>query len=83
MKKKKKKKKNRQHLVKFYRGECLGSPHTGYGPARVLQMSKTRGPQAVNQIAFIFIVYAIKSAAYGVVFTSCLCENPNERGTSE
>ena len=28
-----KKKKNRQYLVKFYRGECLGSPHTGYGPA--------------------------------------------------
>ena len=26
------KKKNRQHLVKFYRGECLGSPHPGYGP---------------------------------------------------
>ena len=23
--------KNRQYLVKFYRGECLGSPHTGYG----------------------------------------------------
>ena len=26
-----KKNKNRQYLVKFYRGECLGSPHTGYG----------------------------------------------------
>ena len=29
------------------------------------------------------IVYGIKSAAYGVIFTSCLCQNPNERGTSE
>ena len=29
-----KKNKNRQYLVKFYRGECLGSPHTGYGGAR-------------------------------------------------
>ena len=28
------------------------------------------------------IVYNIETAAYGVVFTSCLCENPNERGTS-
>ena len=26
-----KKNKNRQYLVKFYRGECLSSPHTGYG----------------------------------------------------
>ena len=26
-----KKNKNRQYLIKFYRGECLGSPHTGYG----------------------------------------------------
>ena len=26
-----KKIKNPQYLVKFYRGECLGSPHTGYG----------------------------------------------------
>ena len=31
----------------------------------------------------IHIVYVIESAAYGVIFTSCLCENPNERGTSE
>ena len=30
-----------------------------------------------------YIVYVIESAAYGVIFTSCLCENPNERGTSE
>ena len=27
----------------------------------------------------IYIVYVIESAAYGVVFTSCLCENQNER----
>ena len=32
---------------------------------------------------YIYIVYVIESAAYGVIFTSCLCENPNERGTSE
>ena len=31
----------------------------------------------------INIVYVIESAAYGVIFRSCLCENPNERGTSE
>ena len=29
------------------------------------------------------IVYVIESAAYGDEFTSCLCENPNERGASE
>jgi len=27
----------------------------------------------------VYIVYVIESAAYWVVFTSCLCENPNER----
>ena len=27
----------------------------------------------------IYIVYVIESAAYGVIFTSCLCESPNER----
>ena len=32
MKREKQKEKKGQHLVKFYRGECLGSPHTGYGP---------------------------------------------------
>ena len=32
---------------------------------------------------FINIVYVIESAAYGVICTSCLCQNPNERGTSE
>ena len=26
------------------------------------------------------IVYVIESAVYGVIFTSCLCENTNERG---
>ena len=31
----------------------------------------------------IYIVYVIESAAYGVIFTSCLCQSPNERGTSE
>ena len=31
----------------------------------------------------VYIVYVIESAAYGVLFTSCLCQNPNERGTSE
>ena len=31
----------------------------------------------------IYIVYVIESAAYGVIFTSCLCESPNERGTSK
>ena len=31
----------------------------------------------------INIVYVIESALYGVLFTSCLCQNPNERGTSE
>ena len=31
----------------------------------------------------VYIVYIIESAAYGIIFTSCLCENPNERGTSE
>ena len=32
---------------------------------------------------YIYIVDVIESAAYGVIFMSCLCENPNERGTSE
>ena len=27
----------------------------------------------------INIVYGIESAAYRVIFTSCLCQNPNER----
>ena len=36
--KKKKKNKNRQYLVKFYRGECLGSPHTGYGGVNTYQL---------------------------------------------
>ena len=31
----------------------------------------------------INIVYGIESAANGFIFTSCLCQNPNERGTSE
>ena len=30
-----------------------------------------------------YIVYVIESAAYGVIFTSCLCQSPNERGTNE
>ena len=29
------------------------------------------------------LAYVIESATYGVVFTSCLSENPNLRGTSE
>ena len=33
------------------------------------------------QYTVTHIVYVIESAAYGVVFTSCLCENPNERST--
>ena len=33
-----KKNKNRQYLVKFYRGECLGSPHTGYGGVNTYQL---------------------------------------------
>ena len=45
-----------------------------------------------HQIAFkssslgncvVNIVYGIESAAYGVICTSCLCQKPNERGTSE
>ena len=28
----------------------------------------------------IKIVYVIESAVYGVIFTSCLCQNPNKRG---
>ena len=30
----------------------------------------------------IYIVYVIESAAYGVLFTSCLCEKP-ERARNE
>ena len=33
---------------------------------------------AVYIYIYIYIVYVIESAAYGVIFTSCLCENPNE-----
>ena len=33
------KKKNWQYLVKFYRGDCLGSPQTGYGPGVLLSIS--------------------------------------------
>ena len=29
------------------------------------------------------VVYVIESALYGVIFTSCLYQNPNERDTSE
>ena len=31
----------------------------------------------------LHIVYVLESAAYGVVFTSCFCENPNGRSMSE
>ena len=37
----------------------------------------------LDPVYYINIVYVIESAAYGVLFTSCLCQNPNERGTSE
>ena len=33
-----------------------------------------------SNVVYVHIVYVIESAAYGVIFTSCLCENPNERG---
>ena len=29
------------------------------------------------------VVYVIESALCGVIFTSCLCQNPNERDTSQ
>ena len=35
--------------------------------------------QSTYQLKEIYIVYVKESAAYRVVFTSCLCENPNER----
>ena len=43
--------------------------------------SARRGKSKVS--IYIYIAYGIESAAYGVIFTSCLCQNPNERGTSE
>ena len=53
-------------------------PKVPYGPYYVIFNSTVH---CVLEI--INIVYVIESAAYGVVFTSCLYENPNERGTSE
>ena len=44
-----------------------------------MHLTKT---QSTYQLKEIYIVYVKESAAYRVVFTS-LCENPNERGTSE
>ena len=32
---------------------------------------------------YIYIVCVIESAAYGVIFMSCLCQSLNERGTRE
>ena len=40
-------------------------------------------PSKNAQILTVNIVYVIESAAYGVIFTSCLCQSPNERGASE
>ena len=31
----------------------------------------------------IQIVYVLESAVYRAVFTSCFCENPDERGTGD
>ena len=45
--------------------------------------TKRRLKDRFNEHRRINIVYVIESAAYGVLFTSCLCQNPNERGTSE
>ena len=45
-----KKNKNRQYLVKFDRGECLGSPHTGYGGVFVCHL-----------IHNFFVTYTLKS----------------------
>ena len=42
-----------------------------------------RPRRIIVKYIYIYIVYVIESAAYGVIFTSCSCENPNERGTSE
>ena len=44
-----------------------------------------KGTHRLFSVKYLFgyIVYVIESAAYGVLFTSCLCQNPNERGTSE
>ena len=50
----KKNKKERQHLVKFYRGECLGSPHTGYGPVLLFPFSdQERTGQGLERAAKI------------------------------
>ena len=35
------------------------------------------------KIYYVNIVYVTESAAYGVLFTICLSQNPNERGTSQ
>ena len=29
-----------------------------------------------SKARYVYIVYVIESAAYGVVFTSCLCQKP-------
>ena len=50
-----KKNKNRQYLVKFYRGECLGSPHTGYGgdfgeePSRIKRVEWPPGVRSFQE----------------------------------
>ena len=37
----------------------------------------------LRRLQGVYIVYIIESVAYKVIFMSCLCQNPNEQGTSE
>ena len=65
---------------------CLRSLHcchVAYESALDNTSKTSRCSPCTWVIAVIYIVYVIESAVYGVIFTSCLCENPNERGTSE
>ena len=69
----------------FQKDEVMNMSVVGGQPKKTrkfqLKSNKTHRTHFSN--LWLFLVYVIKSAAYGVVFMSCLCENLNEQGTSE
>ena len=46
---------------------------------KLLQVDRVHLEFIGNASRYIHIVYVKESSAYGVVFATCLCENPNER----
>ena len=49
------------------------------GPGSFAVLGSFADSYSTLKMAGMYIVYVIESAAYGVIFTSCLCQSPNER----